>query len=239
VGDFDHPAPRFVAKVRGVREIGLGMHADPVFWRDHLDRFALAPLVVDGRALVTITCAELRWWGTRTREVTVAVALSEPEGAYLAGAFHSSTVFAAVERVFFQTPYSAARIRMPPRPALAFMVADGSGLAIAADAGAQDPKAPRTPPARESVDWLGRVFLPPLGAGQRPYFVARLAGDVERRAFSPSADRFRVTLPEAAPRTAAGSAVQALVDSSVAPYEWWTRSAGYHARTRTVALGDE
>ena len=100
VGQFTRPSTvKYIAQLKGVREVALLGAADLSWWRDHLVDEELEPIERDGRAQVLVSGLTSKWMGIPFRELSVAVAAryrsdSAEEGFFLARGFNTSRFFA-------------------------------------------------------------------------------------------------------------------------------------------------
>jgi len=229
---------KFVAALKGVREVSLLGTADLPYWQQVLAKEGLVATERDGAAQVMVVAADSRFRGISFREVSFSVLVAPPadvpgrEVAYLVAAFNSRRLFALSERLFFSTPYRHADLVVSASapPPVAIEVRRRGRLHFAAQMAteAADP-AGRVSDASEG-GWEGPVFLPAGGRGAKApgrYFVARISGRTHRRPFAESKDSFTIM----SSREDAG--FTALRDSGFVPREWAVRVDAEHAKSKT------
>ena len=229
---------KFVAALKGVREVSLLGTADLPYWREVLAKEGLVAAERDGAAQVMVVAADARFRGISFREVSfsvlVAPAADVPgrEAAYLVAAFNSRRLFALSERLFFSTPYRHADLVVSASapPPVAIEVRRRGRLHFAAQMAteAADP-AGRVSDASEG-GWEGPVFLPADGRGSGAagkYFIARVSGRTHRRPFAESKDSFTIM------SSRDDAVFTALRDSGFVPREWAVRVDAAHAKSKT------
>jgi hypothetical protein len=222
------PPVKYIAEITGVREVTLRGSADLGFWQDKLNAARLRAKVFNDRGQVAISAIAAKYGGIRFRELSVSVVVDDPlapgrDAFYLVHAFHSSRLFAWIERNCFATPYYLAEIHVSVESAASILLGRDSAPAFDATASTGTPAA-----ELRYESWEGRIYLPPLaGRSGRPgkWFAARLAGETEVRPFAPG-DRLEI----------AGDGplvLQWLAESGFFGQEWWIRKAAIHARSKT------
>ncbi len=217
------PQVRYVAEIKGVREVTLVGAADWDYWRRRLETERLFPYRGARGAELTLSATSLRWMGFRFRELVLAVAVSGREdgstrdGVFLAGAFNTSRMLAFCERAFFRTPYRHAEVTMTADDPVAFQLEHGGKKALHAR------RADGGPVATVDEQWEGPIYLP--GRGER--FFARLGGETAVYPWAAGRDVLELTpSSDACP-------VRALVDSGFGGVEWRVRRKALHARSKT------
>jgi hypothetical protein len=229
---------KFVAALKGVREVSLLGTADLSYWQEALAKEGLAPAGREGAAQVMVIAADARFRGIAFREVSFSVLVAPPanvparEAAYLVAAFNSRRLFALSERVFFSTPYRHADLTVSASPPVAIEVRRRGRLHFAARM-ATDAADPAGRVSGESEGgWEGPVFVPSGGGASRAagkYFIARISGRTGRRPFVESRDSFTIM------SSRQDAVFAALRDSGFAPREWAVRVDAEHAKSNTYA----
>lgn len=230
---------RYVAVVRGSRELGLVGHVDPDWWRRRLAPEGLVPFAPHGPLEVTVAAVASRWVGVSFGEAMIGLPVAArdgtaaPDGLFLPAGFNSSRVFAWFERHWFRTPYEHAAVAVDGASPTGFAVVQQGRAVLEARraAGARsDPQSPAEAPRDDC--WEGAILLPqrPRGASfRREKFFARLAGPVREVPFAPQAgDSFATAEADAHP------VARALHESQFAPHAWRIRDVAEHARSKTV-----
>jgi hypothetical protein len=227
---------KFVAALKGVREVSLLGTADLPYWQAALAKEGLAPAGRDGAAQVMVIAADARFRGIAFREVSFSVLVVPPadvpgrEAAFLVAAFNSRRLFAFSERLFFSTPYRHADLVVSASAPVAIEVRRRGRLHFAAQMAtdAADPAGRASDAAEDG--WEGPVFLPAGGRGAKApgrYFVARISGRTHRRAFAESKDSFTIM------SSRDDAVFTALRDSGFVPREWAVRVDAAHAKSKT------
>lgn len=227
---------KYVAEITQVKEITLLGSADLAFWKDHLSKENLLPADCDGKAQVVISAIDAKYMGVRFREFCVSVyacrheGAVQPDGFYLAQAFHSSRVLALIERLWFSTPYSHGQIDVTLTPCPAIRLYDGNDPAFVAQMTADDSTSKRALMRSGDECWEGPIFLPSGARSANPrrnVFFARLAGVLHAYPFDPAADVLTLKPSPGMP------VLQWLVDSRFIGKEWTIRESATHARSKT------
>ncbi|MBX3413893.1 MAG: hypothetical protein KF708_14475 [Pirellulales bacterium] len=221
----------YIATIQHVREVTLVGTSDLEYWSKHLRSRRLFPWINAGQAELLVSVPRLRWLGLEFCELSIAVRVSlSPDGAtddgvYLAYAFNSRRLLAAMERTWFSTPYHHAQIELCETPPQHFSLHDGDHTVIEARMGSSE---------RESVSreesWEGTLYLPPASRaanGAQKQFHARIAGQTTILPFVAGADSF-VAHP-----SFRHAGLDCLVDGGFTPREWHIRSDAVHARSKT------
>lgn len=223
---------RYAAVVHHVREVTLQASTDPARWEPVLEKIGLYPYLCNGRAIMLISGVIARWRGKRFRESVVAVHVSRTkagdrlDGVYLVCAFHSSPLFAWIERTFFKTPHRPAAIDINDDLPVSHMTRDGLTPFLEASMGRS-----REPAREEDLDWLVPIYLPNRRDGvatERNVFHARIAGSTRIYPFDPERDCLTFNHKSDLP------AVRFLAESDIVGQEWHIRSDSIHARTKTT-----
>jgi hypothetical protein len=229
-------APKYVAKLSGVREVSLFGTADLGFWKDRLHPAGLVPEELDARARILISASDARFMGLRFGEFSVSVLTKSPDparwrdAAYLLHAFNSRRFFAFCERAMYSTPYYHGRIDVEPSmPAWVELRVGGEAVFRAAmkpDA----PGAAREPSRIGEESWEGPIFLPARGRGRgdgEKLFFAQISGHTRAYPFVPVADELHLR------PCAAAEVFQSLIDSKFSADEWIVREDAIHAKSKT------
>jgi hypothetical protein len=223
-----------------VREISLLGTSDLPFWKDRLAADDLSPIEFDGQARVLISAMESRYLGVRFREISITVFARRNEGdggqngLFLALAFNSSRLFAAIERTAFSTPYRHGSIRLDTHFPGSIALVEGRDATLSA-AMAPDVPASSREPLRVGVGgWEGAIFLPRDGRGPRAsgkWFLAKAGGHTRVYPFLPALDRVTV-----GPRRSQ-DVLRRVFESGFSGQEWSIREDAQHARTKTFGKG--
>ncbi|MCB9858132.1 MAG: hypothetical protein H6818_20805 [Phycisphaerales bacterium] len=222
---------KYAAVVEHAREVTLQGTASAAPWVGPLERLGLSPFERDSRAEVLVSVAAGKW-GIAFREVAVAVAAcckqgsEQPDGYYLAYAFHSSRLFGWCERTFFKAPHRHATIDVNDGVPASIEVRHGTQMVLHAAMGAE-----RQASRREDVDLVMPLFLPARGsrdAGKRSCFHIRVAGETRVFPYLPESDFFSIENGGGNP------AMPLLAECDFAGREWIIRSDTTHARTKTT-----
>ena len=230
---------RYVATLPHVREVALLGTADRGDWADRLRGEGLSPADFDGEARVLITAIESRFLGLRFRELTLSVfafrteADARRDGLYLALAFNSSRLFAAVERTAFATPSRHGEIRVDLGPPACFGLVGGD-VDLRAEM-SPDTTATRREPLRVGDEgWAGAVFLPGTGRGSEApgkWFFARVGGRTVSYPFCTPGDALTIGPTRGLPP------LSWVFESNFRGREWSIREDATHARTKTFKEG--
>ncbi len=225
---------KYAAVLPHVREIALLGTSDLAFWKDRLAEDDLSPVDFGGRAHVLIGAMESRFLGVRFRELSITVFARRDsggrDGLFLALAYNSSHLFAAVERAVFSTPYRHGRIRV--NTGLPGSIALFEGLEAALDATmAPDGSASRREPIRVGDDgWDGPIFLPRDGPSGK-WFYAEVGGHTRVYPFLPTGDQVTVGPGRSQ------DAFRRIIEAGFSGQEWSIREDARHARTKTFGKG--
>lgn len=205
-------APKYIAKLQGVRELALLGAADLAWWTNHLAPEGLEPVGVDGSAQILVTGLDARWAGIAFNDLSFSVVArqGDQEGLYFARAFNTSRFLVFFEKHWFRLPYDR-------RPVHA-----RDGALKLGDGDIDGAMAAREPAAAEPVDQVVRVFLP-----GRKWLQVRVLGDTSTHAFDEARDRFEVSAACADP------VVAGLHASGFRGVTWHVRPDATHARTKT------
>lgn len=223
---------KYVAEIKHAREVTLLGTADVEPWKAALVRVGLAPYQSEGRAEMFVSVAAGKW-GIAFREVAIAVAVSRDpdgnrlDGYYSACAFHSSRLFAWIERTFFKCSHEYATIDLHEETPASIEVREGSDLLIHAVMGDK-----REASRVEDVCVEIPVFLPDRtrnGTGRRNYFHARIEGTTLFYPYDATSDFF--TIGDRADDCALGL----VAGCGFAGREWVVRRDATHARTKTAS----
>lgn len=237
--DRSENAIRYVANPSHVREVSLTATADYSFWQSKLAREGFIPASRNGRALMTVTGATMKFAGIRFSELSVCVQLLEPgkKGSagdlFLLQAFNSSRVFAFCERVLFATPYLHGTVLVDAHSPEPIRV-EAAGKTVLLTTMQMAPGAVRREPVRRGEEqWSGRVFLPGKhngGTNVRRYFFAKLQGHTCVYPFECDHDSCEI-FP-----SSDCSLIRDLLDSNFTPDEWLIREDATHGKSRTYRL---
>lgn len=224
---------KYIATVKGGREVALVGTADFGYWTDALHVERLNPVRINERAEILLSAVALKWMGVRFCELSVAIAVHENDqpskaGIYLASAFNTSKVFSLFERNWFHTPYRCAQVKVSTRKPWSMQLSDGNCTMLQAERhGISAAKVCDT-------SWEGTIYLPHRGApAQRrlEVFFARLCGATEIAPFERERDVVQFSVSKRDP------VIQSLVDSRFTGIEWRVRSNATHARSKTYDRG--
>ena len=223
---------KYVAEISPVREVWLVGAAELAFWGERLRRERLLPVEFDGQARVLISAIEARYMGVRFRELCISVSVRDADGRagsepfYLAQGFHSSRLFAWVERTRFLTPYVHGKIGLNASVPASIRLVEGDQDVFRA--GMSPAGSGRALVGSGEESWEGAIFLPTRGSDSGPgkVFYAKMTGMMQRYAF---ADGDVLAVQRGAKRSALGW----LIDSSFTGREWAVREDGTHARSKT------
>jgi hypothetical protein len=226
---FPIPQPKYHVVVAPVREVSLVASADAEYWSRRT--------LEDGRARLVVTGAEAKFLGKTFRELSISVFVSfqpggaKRDGAYLLQAWNSVRFFAFVERTLFHTPYAGAEVLVDTVPPESVGVFRDKLPLFSAMMGRSEVLAHRTPSRNGPEGWEGPIFLPDSNSGNsvsNRLFFARLEGETAAYPFLTDVDALTIQPTEAVPVLAE------LVDSHFAGHEWLVRSAGTHAKSKTI-----
>jgi hypothetical protein len=220
---------KFIAIVKGAREVTLVGSAEYDYWADRLLYENLVPQKVDGRAEVILSAVQLKWMGVSFREFSVSISVrdrAEPsiDGIYLFSAFSTSRLLACIEKYHFRTPYYHSNIDVSVQNPWSLQLFDGVTPVI------QSERHDASDVERCDETWEARIFLPNGARGSKPsnqLFFAKLSGATQVARFSASSDSLALTPSNQ------HAVVQSLVDSGFTGREWRVRSNATHARSRT------
>ena len=225
---------QFVAEISPVREVSLTGAADLSFWRVQLRVERLAPAPLDGQAQLLICGCDARFRGIRFQELSISVFVSrsseasQPEGAYLIGAFNSNWFFALVERMWFCTPYEHAQIDVEVTLPASLRLFQAGKPVFQAE---MDDKSEHRQEIRCGDEgWQGPIFLPGRGqtAGNK-WFYGRIGGLTHVYPFLPDVDRLVVHPQSRCP------ALSRLIESGFTARHWILRHSAVHAKSKTYA----
>ncbi|MDB5351409.1 MAG: hypothetical protein JWN86_2656 [Planctomycetota bacterium] len=230
--------PKYVAVLPHVSEIALLGRADLGFWRDRMKPDRLVPEEFDGKARVLISAIESKFLGLTFREVCISVFARREDdgdgrqGIYLAAAFNTSRIFATMERAFFSTPYQRGEIELAVHLPGAIRLTGVSGGSLRLAMSAAPVGKGRTPSRTGIEGWDGVVFLPGTGRDRNKvgkWFLARIGGQTQAYAFSPTDDVVAIEHATGLP------SLRAITDSGFSGEEWTIREDSAHARTKTFS----
>ncbi len=220
---------KYIAVVKGAREVTLIGAADYDYWANRLLPDNLQPESRNGRAEIGLSAVQLKWMGISFREFSVSIAVRdrvEPsiDGIYLDSAFSTSRMFAFIEKHHFRTPYCHSNIDVSVQDPWSLQLFDGDNSVIKSERhSAGDVE-------RCDETWEVRIFLPNGERGSKPsnkLFFAKLSGATQVARFSASSDSLALKPSNQ------HAVVQSLVDSGFTGREWRVRSNATHARSKT------
>ena len=221
--------PKYVAQLKGVRELALFGAAELSWWRDHLAGEGLEPVEVDGRAQLVVTGLDSKWMGIPFRDLSVVVAArrsgSEETGLLLARSFNASRFFAFVERRWFHLPYSFRDVRVELKDPASMRLGQETVPDLFAERGPREPSG--EPEAAQDMGYTGPLFLPTRDRTRRRWLMVRIHGLTSTCDFDAARDRFEVD-PECSDPVLAG-----LRASRFRGIQWQLRENATHARTKT------
>lgn len=226
-------AIKYIAEIKGGREVTLIGTADYEYWKDALVREQLAPVQISNRAELLLSAVELTWMGVRFRELSVSISVQEVNepaktGVYLAAAFNTSKVFSFIERHWFHTPYRHAQVSVSMRDRWSFQLTDHANTIL------QAKRLGTTTPKECDTLWEGAIYLPKRKSGAQKrfeVFFAKLSGRTEIAPFKDSLDLIQLAASKRDP------ILQSLSDSRFTGIEWRVRSNATHARSKTYERG--
>ena len=212
---------KYIAQLKGVRELGLFGAADLSWWTDHLGGEGLEPVAVDGSAQVLVTGLDARWLAWPFRDLSVAVAArrsgEEETGLFFARAFNTSRFLVFFERRWFKLPYSRRAVRVELGESASMRLGEGGLLAeMGAREQSGEPK---------EMGYTGPLFLP----GRR-WLMVNIFGLTSTFDFDADQDRFEVA-SECADPVLAG-----LRASQFRGVSWHVRQSSTHARSKTFKV---
>lgn len=211
---------KYIAELRGVRELALHGAADVSWWRKHLAGEDLEPVDVDGRARVIVTGLDARWrlWPFRDLSVTVLARRSgaKKQGVCLARAFNASRFIVFFEARWFKLPYSRRPVRVDLGDGATMRLGDGEVVGR---------MGPREPAGERDMGFEGPVFLP----GRR-YLRIRTSGPTSTYDFDAGRDRFEVA------EECGDPVLSGLRHSGFVGVQWRVSENATHARTKTFAF---
>ncbi len=226
---------KYIATIRGVREIGIEGAAAPEPWEAVLSPLGLEPALTDGRVGVLLNTLSARWMGIRFREAIIAVdVFAQRDGervraVYLDLAFQSLRLFALAERRRFRTPFVHAGIETSVDPGRGFAVDVGGSLIYSAQRSA-DPRVGE----REDQEWEVPIyFSSPRGAGvgMRDMFYAWVSRNAEILPFDSAVDGFGLGGGDAF------AALNRLRASGFEPLRWRVCADSMHGRSGSEREG--
>ena len=224
---------KYVAEISNVREVTLMGTSEFAPWEAELRHIGLTPLRRDDRAEMFVSVAAASWKGKRFREVAVGVSVSRrPEGDsldgyYMACAFHSSRLFAWIERTCFKAPHRAADVTLNDQLPARFEIRCGGHCGIRASMGAA-----REPIREGDEPWELPIYVPNRDGGdaaKRSYYYARASGPARIYAFDTANDV--IVFNEGA----SDPVVAKLAECRFVGSEWLIRGSGVHARGKTMS----
>ncbi len=211
---------KYIAQLKGVRELGLFGAADLSWWTDHLTGEGLEPVEVDGHAQVLVTGLDARWLAWPFRDLSVAVAArrsgSDETGIFFARAFNSSRFLVFFERRWFKLPYSRNAVRVELGDSSSMRLGRDDLLAVL---GRREPAPPK------EMGYTGPLFLP----GRR-WLMVNIFGLTSTFEFDDDRDRFEVS-SECADPVLAG-----LRASQFRGVCWHVRQSATHERSKTFKV---
>jgi len=151
---------------------------------------------------------------------------------FLALAFNSSRLFAAVERALFSTPYRHGRMRVDTGLPGSITLFEGRDAALGAVMGPNGCAARREPMRVGDDGWEGPVFLPRKERGPRAsgkWFFAKLGGHTLVYPFLPEVDQVKVGLGRDQ------DDLRRVIESGFSGEDWSIREDSRHSRTKTFA----
>jgi len=216
------PPVKYIAQLKGVRELALHGAADLAWWGERLAGEGLAPVAADGAAQVVVTGLDARWLAWPFRDLSVSVlarrAGADEAGVYFAGAFNASRFIVFFESRWFGLPYARRTVHVELGAGGAMRLGDGDLAAeMAPRAAAGEP---------EDLGYTGALFLP----GGRWLHVS-IRGGTFVHEFDAQRDRFTIAPACADPVLAA------LRASAFRPLAWHVRPDATHARSKTFRYG--
>lgn len=224
-------AVKYIAQLKGVRELALFGAADLTWWRDHLASEELEPVEVDGEAQVVVTGLDTKWMGIPFRDVSVVVAArrqtGSPEtGVFFACAFNASRFIAGVERWWFHLPY---RFRADLHVELGESAAIRLGGQPAPDLFAEMGFREASEEPLQEMGYSGPLFLPQgRDRTRRRWFMVQIQGLTSTFDFDAARDRFEIG-SECSDPILAG-----LRASKFHGVQWHVRRNATHARSKTL-----
>ena len=224
---------KYIAVVKGAREVSLAGAADYEFWKSRLEPERLVPVQINNAAEVLLSAVELKWMGVRFSELSLSMRVHEVDepgkaGIYLASAFNTSKMFSFIERHWFHTPYRHAQVHVSAREPWSFQLTDNAETIL------QAVRHVNTAPTKCETAWEGAIYLPNRRAGSRAHFevfFARLSGPTEIAPYDGAHDFIQLAASKHDP------IFQSLSDSSFTAIEWRVRSNATHARSKTYKRG--
>lgn len=222
---------QYIATIRNVREVILLSSAASALWNSLPTPAGLNPILVSGRLSVMISATSARWMGLKFRELTISIACSQreaaetPHGYFLAQAFNSSALLAAMERRFFKTPYQKANIEIEADSNVTISLLEDE-ISLMASRKNLD----RTGSVNSQEIWQGPIYLPQKGDQMRQssqLFYACLGGFTQSFAFDHERDVMHIG------QSRNQAIFQLLNESEFNAAEWRLRNDAIHARSRT------
>ncbi len=223
------PPLDYVISAAQLPQVSLVGLADADFWRERLGKEGLFPYPGGGQVEITLGVVEVRWKGIDSLELSLKLSVARREAGgekefFLLQAFHSSALFAWVERNIFLTPYSRGKILLVERVPVRIGLYGGKEWYFSAQMSAQG----RQPRAIDDT-WEGVVHLPGDRIRHiRRHFYARLGGRAQAYPFLPGVDSLWINA------ATERKVFNWLLDSHFAPLEWRVCAAATHARSLTV-----
>lgn len=223
---------KYVAEISDVREVTLMGASEFAPWEAELRPLGLTPLRRDDRAEMFVSVAAASWKGKRFREVAVGVSVSRSpdgeslDGYYMACAFHSSRLFAWIERTCFKAPHRAADVTLNEQVPAQFDIRCGGHCGIGASMGAA-----REPIREGDERWELPIYVPSrIGSdgAKRSYYYARARGLARIYEFDSANDVIVFN------QGAGDREVAKLAECRFVGAEWLIRNNGVHARGKTL-----
>jgi len=213
---------KYIAQLKGVRELALHGAADAAWWRRHLAAEGLEPVEADGAATIVVTGLEARWLVWPFRDLSVAVVARRIDtgdaGVCLARAFNASSFLVFLESRWFRLPYSVRPVRLDWGGTVSMRL--GHDELVAALAARE----PGTKP--EESGYTGPLFLP-SGRDGRRWLMVRIRGRTFAFDFDGALDRFEVDAACTDP------VLRGLRESGFRGVRWEVRQDATHERSKT------
>jgi len=210
------PEVKYIAQLKGVRELALHGAADLAFWEERLAGEGLVPVAADGAAQVVVTGLDGRWLAWPFRDLSVSVLARRTDadevGVYFAGAFNASRFLVFFESRWFGLPYARRAVHVELGAGGAMRLGDGDLAAEMAPRAASG--------APEEMGYTGALFLP----GGR-WLHVDIRGGTFVHAFDAARDRFALGGTD--------DVLVALRASGFRPLAWHVRPDATHARSKT------
>jgi hypothetical protein len=226
-------AAKYIADIKGAREMTLIGAANYEYWQRQLSPEVLVPVKLNNCAEVLLSAVELKWMGVRFRELSVSISVHDANrpseaGLYLPAAFNTSRVFTFFERNWFHTPYCHAQVDVSTGQPWSIQLADEGSVIL------QVARSGTTPPNGCHTLFEGPIYLPSRQAGSRrrfEVFFARLAGETQIVPFDAERDSLQMA------ESARHPILKMLIESNFTGVQWRVRSNATHARSKTYERG--